>query len=60
MSDCCFMHLFKEVIGRAFVAYLNGIRVSRAQSLLASTDKAIAEISPGNRILQSELLRRDL
>jgi transcriptional regulator GlxA family with amidase domain len=45
MSDCCFMHLFKEVTGRSFVAYLNGFRVARAQSLLTLTDKAIAQIS---------------
>jgi AraC-like DNA-binding protein len=44
MSDCCFMHLFKEVTGQSFVAYLNRFRVARAQSLLTSTDKAIAEI----------------
>jgi AraC family transcriptional activator of pobA len=45
MSDCCFMHLFKEVTGQSFVAYLNRFRVARAQSLLASTGKAISEIS---------------
>jgi transcriptional regulator GlxA family with amidase domain len=45
MSDCCFMHLFKEVTGQSFVAYLNRFRVARARSLLASTDKAISEIS---------------
>jgi AraC-like DNA-binding protein len=44
MSDCCFMHLFKEVTGRSFVAYLNRYRVARARDLLASTGKAIAEI----------------
>jgi AraC-like DNA-binding protein/mannose-6-phosphate isomerase-like protein (cupin superfamily) len=45
MSDCCFMHFFKEVTGQSFVAYLNRFRVARAQHLLASTDKAIADIS---------------
>jgi transcriptional regulator GlxA family with amidase domain len=45
MSDCCFMHLFKEVTGQSFVAYLNRFRVAQAQSLLASTGKSIAEIS---------------
>jgi AraC-like DNA-binding protein len=45
MSDCCFMHLFKQVTGRSFVAYLNAFRVARAQNMLTSTDKAIAEIS---------------
>ena len=45
MSDCCFMHSFKEVTGQSFVAYLNHFRVARAQELLASTDRAILEIS---------------
>lgn len=45
MSECCFMHSFKEVTGQSFVAYLNDFRVARAQNLLALTDKAIAEIS---------------
>ena len=45
MSDCCFMHLFKELTGQSFVAYLNRFRVARAQELLAATDRAISEIS---------------
>lgn len=45
MSACCFMHLFKEVTGQSFVAYLNRFRVARAQTLLASTDGAISDIS---------------
>jgi len=45
MSACCFMNLFKEVTGQSFVAYLNRFRVTKAQSLLAVTDKAISEIS---------------
>ncbi len=45
MSACCFMHLFKEVTGQSFVAYLNRFRVAQAQSLLASTSKPISEIS---------------
>jgi AraC-like DNA-binding protein len=45
MSDCCFMHFFKATTGQSFVAYLNRFRVARAQHLLASTDKAIADIS---------------
>jgi AraC-like DNA-binding protein len=45
MSDCYFMHLFKELTGQSFVAYLNCFRVARAQHLLASTEKGIAEIS---------------
>ena len=45
MSDCYFMHLFKELTGQSFVAYLNYFRVARAQRLLASTEKPILEIS---------------
>jgi len=45
MSDCYFMHLFKELTGQSFVAYLNCFRVARAQYLLASTEKPIVEIS---------------
>jgi AraC-like DNA-binding protein len=45
MSDCSFMHLFKDVTGQSFVAYLNSFRAARAQDLLASTDVAISEIS---------------
>lgn len=45
MSDCCFMHLFKEVTGQSFVPYLNRFRVACAQNLLATTDKSIVEIS---------------
>lgn len=45
VSSCCFMNLFKEVTGQSFVAYLNGYRVTKAQGLLAATDKPIAEIS---------------
>jgi len=45
MSACCFMHLFKEVTGHSFVAYLNRFRVARAQQLLAATDRSIADIS---------------
>ncbi len=45
MSACCFMHLFKEVTGQSFIAYLNRFRVARAQQLLAVTDRSIADIS---------------
>ena len=45
MSDCYFMHLFKELTGQSFVAYLNCFRVARARRLLASTEKPIVEIS---------------
>ena len=44
MSECYFMHLFKELTGQSFVSYLNWFRVSRAQYLLASTEKPIVDI----------------
>jgi len=45
VSPCCFMNLFKEVTGQSFVTYLNGYRVVKAQAMLASTQKAISEVS---------------
>lgn len=45
MSACCFMQLFKEVTGESFVPYVNRFRVTRAQALLTSSAKTIAEIS---------------
>jgi AraC family transcriptional regulator, transcriptional activator of pobA len=45
MSACCFMHQFRELTGHSFVAYLNHFRVTKAQDLLASTDKSISEIA---------------
>lgn len=45
ISSCCFMNLFKEVTGQSFVANLNGFRVVKAQGLLASNSKPIAEVS---------------
>ena len=45
MSDCYFMHLFKELTGQSFVAYLNCFRVARAQHLLVTTEKPLVEIS---------------
>lgn len=45
VSPCSFVHLFREVTGQSFVAYLNGFRVVKAQGLLASTRKTIADVS---------------
>jgi len=45
MSPTHFMHYFRKTTGSSFVHYLNGLRVARAQSLLAETDKTIAQIS---------------
>ena len=44
-SSSHFMYFFKQVTGQSFLAYLNHFRVAKAQSLLASTDKSISEIS---------------
>lgn len=45
MSKSNFMRFFKQVTGQPFVAYLNHYRISKAEALLTTTDKAIAEIS---------------
>jgi len=45
MSKSSFMRFFKQVTGQSFVTYLNQFRVSRAQILLKTTDKSIAEVS---------------
>jgi AraC-like DNA-binding protein len=45
MSKSHFIHFMKQVTGMSFVAYLNQFRVSKAQALMASTSKSLAEIS---------------
>jgi len=45
MSTSHFIHLMKRVTGLSFIAYLNQFRVSKAQYLLATTNKSIAEVS---------------
>jgi len=45
MSESHFMSFFKRVTGRSFMAYLNHCRIERAQTLLASTDKSVSDIS---------------
>ena len=45
MSKSHFIHFMKQVTGMSFVAYLNQFRVSKAQALMASTTKSLAEIS---------------
>lgn len=40
-----FVRLFKELTGQPFKAYLKQFRIAKAQELLSSTDKPIAEIS---------------
>lgn len=45
MSSSYFRRSFKEVTGQSFVAYLNNFRIAKAQELLFSTEKSIAEIS---------------
>lgn len=40
-----FMRLFKHVTGQSFVSYLNHFRIAKAQALLTSTDKSLAELS---------------
>lgn len=45
MSSSHFKRFFRQVTGQPFVTHLNRFRVARAQSLLALTDKSIAEVS---------------
>lgn len=45
MSESHFMRLFKQVTGQSFISYLNHFRIAKAQALLATTDKPVAEIS---------------
>ena len=44
MSKSHFMRFFKQVTGQPLMAHLNQFRVVKAQRLLATTDKSIAEI----------------
>ena len=45
MSKSNFMRFFKQVTGQPFVAYLNHFRIAKAEVLLTTTDKSIAEVS---------------
>jgi AraC-like DNA-binding protein len=45
MSKSHFMRFFKRVTGQSFLMQLNRFRLAKAQTLIASTDKTIAEIS---------------
>lgn len=40
-----FMRLFKQVTGQPFICYLNHFRIAKAQALLTSSDKPIAQLS---------------
>ncbi len=44
MSKTHFMRTFKRLTGQPFEMYLNHFRIAKAQALLATTDKSIAEI----------------
>lgn len=45
MSKSHFMRFFRQVTGQPFVTYLNHFRIAKAEVLLTTTDKTIAEIS---------------
>jgi AraC-like DNA-binding protein/mannose-6-phosphate isomerase-like protein (cupin superfamily) len=45
MSCSRFMSYFKRVTGQSFLAYLSSFRIAKAQALLSTTNKPIAEIS---------------
>jgi len=40
-----FMRLFKRATGQSFVSYLNRFRIAKAQAMLASSNKPLAQIS---------------
>ena len=44
MSPSHFRRAFKQVTGQSFVLYLNHFRIAKAQELLSSTNKSIAEV----------------
>ena len=45
MSSSHFMRFFKAVTAESFLAYLNNFRIAKAQTLLATTDVAVGDIS---------------
>ena len=45
MSKSHFVHLMKQVTGMSFISYLNQFRISKAQTLMATTSKSLTEIS---------------
>jgi len=45
MSPSHFRRAFKQVTGQSFVLYLNHFRIAKAQELLSSTNKSIAEVA---------------
>jgi AraC-like DNA-binding protein len=45
MSTSHFVHFMKKLTGLTFVAYLNQFRLSKAQALLAATDRSIADVA---------------
>lgn len=45
MSKSHFKTFFRQVTGQTFVTHLDRFRIAKAQALLASTDKSIADIS---------------
>ncbi len=44
MSPSHFRRAFKQLTGQSFVLYLNHFRIAKAQELLSSTSKSIAEV----------------
>jgi AraC-like DNA-binding protein/mannose-6-phosphate isomerase-like protein (cupin superfamily) len=44
MSNSHFMAFFRRVTGQSFLAYLNHFRITKAEGLLVSTEKSVAEV----------------
>jgi AraC-like DNA-binding protein len=45
MSKSHFIHFMKQITGMSFISYLNQFRLAKAQALMATTRKTLAEIS---------------
>ena len=45
MSTSHLMCFFKQATGESFLSYVNHFRIAKAQSLLISTDRSVAEVS---------------
>lgn len=44
LSQSYFSYLFKSITSKTFIEYLNGLRISKAQELLGSTDNKVIDI----------------
>lgn len=45
MSDSAFSHMFKRMFGVSFIAYVNDVKIRRAQEMLRSSALSVEEIA---------------